>query len=231
MTPELAATAWIFWTGIGLCLGSFVNVVIHRLPRNRSLVRPRSHCPRCRKTIRWYDNVPILSFALLRGACRHCGKTISWRYPLVEAIVGGVTLALWWRWPGQWIWVSFAVLAVAAFTAVAFIDLDRYIIPDELSLGLLVAGLAIAPANPLYSGTAMTRVAFAVGGGAVGFFLTLAIGVFGKLVFRKKGAMGFGDVKLMAGVGAWTGALGSWDCLILAAFAGALIGGAVQLKR
>ncbi|MFH1724275.1 MAG: prepilin peptidase [Elusimicrobiota bacterium] len=218
-----------FWTALGLCLGSFINVVIHRLPRGRSLVRPRSHCPRCRKQIAFYDNIPLVSYVLLRGRCRHCGKPISGRYPLVEAIVGGSALGLWWRWQGDWLWVLLALCALAALTAVAFIDLRTYLIPNELSLGLLAAGIIGAPVNPFFSGGALWRIAVSLGSAAGGFLLCWAVAEFGRFLFKKE-AMGGGDIKLLAAVGAWTGALGAFDCLLLGSLAGSIYGGALLLK-
>jgi leader peptidase (prepilin peptidase)/N-methyltransferase len=214
---------WFFWLAIGLALGSFTNVVIHRLPRERSVVNPGSHCPRCKAPIAFYDNIPVLSWLLLRGKSRCCGKPISARYPAVEAFVGAVALGLWWRWFGWWPWVGAALLASAGLTAVALIDWDTFIIPDELSLGLWLLGTVLAPFNPMHPGSPLVKVAFSVAGGVFGFALCFGILLLGKRVF-KKDAMGGGDVKLLAAVGAWTGVLGAYDCIVIASFLGAAYG-------
>ncbi|MDE2291073.1 MAG: prepilin peptidase [Elusimicrobia bacterium] len=215
--------AWTFWALLGLCLGSFANVVIHRLPRGRSLVRPRSHCPRCRATIAFYDNIPVLSWVLLRGRCRSCGKAVSWRYPLVELLSGALACAVWWRWHGQWAWAGAAFAAVLALLCVAFIDCDTFLIPDELSLGLVGAGLLLSPLNPGLGSAAGTRVAAALVGGLFGLGLCWGVAALGEWMFKRE-AMGVGDIKLLAGVGAWTGVLGAFDTLVAASFAGAAYG-------
>ncbi|MBI3289032.1 MAG: prepilin peptidase, partial [Elusimicrobia bacterium] len=134
----------------GSMYGSFLNVVIHRLPRGESVVSPRSRCPRCRKPISWYDNLPVVSWLLLRGKGRCCRKPISARYPAVEAVVGALAAALWLRWDGAPVFAGASALACGALLAVALIDWDTFIIPDELSIGLALSGLLFAPFNPYF---------------------------------------------------------------------------------
>ncbi|MBI3300232.1 MAG: prepilin peptidase [Elusimicrobia bacterium] len=212
--------AWAFWVLTGLCLGSFSNVVIHRLPRGRSLVRPGSHCPRCRRPVAFYDNVPVLSWLLLRGRCRHCEKPISWRYPLVELLGGLLAAAVWRHWEGQWAWAAAALAALIALLCVAFIDCDTFLIPDELSLGLAAAGILLSPLNAGLGGAFWGRLGASVGGAVFGLALCWGVAAAGEKLFKRE-AMGAGDVKLLAGVGAWTGALGAFDTLMLASFVGA----------
>lgn len=212
----------------GLCLGSFINVVIHRLPKEQSLWFPRSHCPRCRKLIAFYDNIPVLSFLWLGGRCRRCGGRISWRYPLVEAALGALSWGLWRRWSGEPAWACLTVAAAAALVAVAFIDWDTFIIPDELSLGLLALGMLVAPFNPLFaqawwSGAWYGRVLDAFVGGATGFLICWITATIGERLFKRE-ALGGGDVKLLAAVGAWSGALGAFDCMLVGSFLGAIYG-------
>lgn len=216
--PPLAA----FW--LGSVYGSFLNVVIHRLPREESLVRPGSHCPRCKKPVAWHDNVPILAWLALGGKCRHCRKPISARYPLVEAFVGLSSAALAWRWPGAPAWVAASAVAAGALTAVALIDWDTFLIPDELSLGLVVLGLLSSPWNP-YSGAASWPLAlwWSARGALAGFLIGYAIAAIGEALLKKE-ALGGGDVKLLAGVGALTGVTGAFDCLMLGSFAGSIYG-------
>jgi leader peptidase (prepilin peptidase)/N-methyltransferase len=220
----------IFWTVFGLALGSFINVVIHRLPRRRSLMRPASHCVRCRKAIKFYDNIPVVSWLLLAGKCRFCRKPISWRYPLVELVVGALGYALWLKYGRNEPWMLLSLGACAALVAVAMIDWDTFLIPDELSLGLLAVGLISAPLNPLYGGTIAQAYLQAGLGGLGGFLLCFAIAYGGKLAFRKD-AMGGGDIKLLAAVGAWSGALGAFDCMIVGSFFGAAYGIALLAQK
>ena len=209
----------IGWFAIGTFIGSFLNVCIYRLPREQSIVRPRSHCPHCRRTIAWHDNVPILSYLLLRARCRHCGKPIHWRYPVVEALTGALT---------AWTFARFGLTPQAVVYAVFLwalivasgIDFEFQIIPDEISIGGLVVGLIVSGLMPQLHGTAAPLVALKrsvlgalVGGGAL--YLT---GLFGTLVFRKE-AMGGGDVKLLAMAGSILG----WKLVTLAFFLAPLL--------
>ena len=128
---------------LGLCVGSFLNVVIARVPEGRSIVGPGSACPRCSTPIAWYDNVPLLSFALLRARCRKCGEPISWRYPVVELVTGLLfVLALAER--GLTIDLIPALLLVAGLVAITGIDLDHQLIPDRISIPGIVVGLAVS---------------------------------------------------------------------------------------
>lgn len=170
-----------------------------------------------------YDNIPVLSWLLLRGRCRHCAKPISWRYPLVELLTGALYAGVWWRWEGSWGWAAAAAAALTALMCVAFIDCDTFLIPDELSLGLTGVGLLVAPFNPMLDGGVLGRLADSGMGAAAGLALCWGVAALGEKAFGRE-AMGGGDVKLLMGVGAWVGALGAFDTLILASFAGAAHG-------
>ena len=196
-----------------------------------SVVRPRSRCPLCGHAIAAYDNIPVLSWCLLRARCRHCRAPIALRYPLVEAWLGAAAAALFLRWGGQPLWIFCALAAAAALTATALIDWDTFLIPDELSLGLVAAGLLSSPINPLFESSAIwMSVLKSVGGAVFGFALCWLLAVFGEKAFGKE-AMGGGDVKLLAGVGAWSGALGAFDCLVLASLLGSVYGVTLILRR
>ena len=224
---EILPTAFAFW--FGSVYGSFLNVVIHRLPREESVVHPRSHCPRCKSTIAWYDNVPIVSWLILRGRCRRCGKPISARYPLVEAASGVLAAALQRRWVGSPAWTAAAIIACGALLAVALVDWDTFLIPDELSLGLVAAGLAVAPLNPYFAGRAWwSSVLWSLLGAACGFAIGWAIAEFGEFMLKKE-ALGGGDVKLLAAVGAWAGATGAFDCLMIGSLLGSIYGARLLL--
>lgn len=218
----------------GACWGSFINVVVYRLPREQSLVRPRSRCPRCETPIAWRDNIPVLSWLRLGGRCRRCRGPIPARYPLVEACVSALTAALWLRWPGRGPWAAAAALAAGALVAVALIDWDTFLIPDELSLGLAVAGLLVSPLNPYLDpgpwGEWWRAPLWSLRGALIGFGLGWGLAAAGEF-WLKKEAFGGGDVKLLAGIGAWTGGTGAYDALLLGSFLGAAYALALMARR
>lgn len=201
----------------GLILGSFVNVIILRLPKGQSLVHPNSRCPQCKKAIRWWDNIPVLSFLLLRGKCRNCHKAISFRYPVIEALMGllfltcrihqGWTPVLFFRdWPLMMLLVS-----------VAFIDLEHHIIPDELSLGGLVLGLATCWAAPQLGWKS------SILGALFGFSVFYALAWSYQRV-RKVDGLGGGDIKFLATIGAFLGPAGVVATIFVSSIAGSLVG-------
>lgn len=195
---------------LGLVVGSFLNVVIYRLPRKESLVRPASHCPSCGNPVRWHDNVPVLGWVILRGKCRDCGQRISVRYPLVEAITGIAFLLCFLRFGVDWpLLVAWAF--VAAAVAVAFIDYDHRIIPDKIVLPGLVIGLIASIAiNPLDWWKYLAASA-----GAAAFMFALA------MIWAN--GMGAGDIKMAAFMGAVLGS-GVVVALFAAFFIGAVAG-------
>lgn len=215
------ATAFLF----GSIYGSFLNVVIHRLPREESIVHPRSHCPRCHKPIAWYDNLPMVSWLALGGRCRHCRKAISARYPLVEGATGLLAAGLQWHWTAVPAWAAAVALACGALLAVALIDWDTFLIPDELSLGLVVSGLLVSSLNPHFAapGRWWLSALWSARGALMGLALGWGLAAVGEKIF-KKDALGGGDVKLLAGVGAWTGMLGAFDCLMIGSLLGSVYG-------
>lgn len=213
-----------FWSVVavfGACVGSFLNVVIHRVPRGESIVSPPSACPKCHRRIRPWENLPVLSWLLLRGRCAGCHEPISWRYPAIEASTALCAVACAWHFgPTLEALVTFALLA--ALIAVALIDWEWMIIPDGISLGFLVVGLALSP----FTGPGLLP---AIIGAAVGGGLLLAVGLIWEKL-RGVEAMGGGDVKLMAAVGAFLGSLGVLLVIFLGAFLGALVG-AIAMRR
>ncbi len=212
-TGELGATLatapwWAWWPAgfaLGTCLGSFLNVCIVRLPREQSIVRPRSRCPACGHPIAWSDNIPLVSFMRLRGRCRHCGKPIGWRYPVVELFTGLMTVAVLHRFGAAPVGLIYLAL-VAALIAASFIDLEFQIIPDEISLGGLAAGLVLSGLVPMLHGTDLRWLALGRSalGMLVGGGLLYATGLMGDVLFRKE-SMGGGDIKLLAMAGAVCG--------------------------
>ncbi|HTG02291.1 MAG TPA: prepilin peptidase [Nitrospirota bacterium] len=229
----------------GLIIGSFLNVCIVRLPRGRSVAKPASHCPRCKEPIRFYDNVPLISFLLLRGKCRACGEPISWRYPIVELMNG-----LCYFWVVRSFGLSGEALLVMVFCSalivVTFIDLDHQIIPDVITLPGMLVGLSFAPffmyclLDPLPfslgslmpgAGRYLTAFLNSLIGLLLGAAPLYAIGwLWEKL--RHVEAMGGGDVKLMGMVGSFLGWKSALLTIMLGAFAGSVVGVTlILLKR
>ena len=207
----------------GACIGSFLNVCIYRIPAGKSVVRPGSHCA-CGKPIAWYDNIPILSWFILRGKARCCGRPFSFRYPAIEALTGGLFLAAWLSAPtlsAALCWMLFISLMVAA----TFIDLDTFTIPDRFSVGGMLAGLVLSLFVPslhpshLFASAAFSSFSEALVGAFVGTALVYWIMVLAEIVLRRP-AMGEGDVKLMGAIGAFCG----WQGAIFALFGGAVLG-------
>jgi leader peptidase (prepilin peptidase) / N-methyltransferase len=194
----------------GLVVGSFLNVVIARLPAGRSLWRPRSACPGCGATIAWYDNIPVLSFLALRARCRACGMPISWRYPVVEA----VTAALWlvaYATFGLSASFAVAILLVSMLIAITGIDLAHQIIPDALTVPGIAVGFLISTL-PGQVGWRDSLIGIAVGGG-----------LFLVIIVASGGGMGGGDMKLAAMLGAFLG----WKVTLVSLFLAVLLGGAL----
>jgi leader peptidase (prepilin peptidase)/N-methyltransferase len=221
----------------GLLLGSFLNVCIYRWPNDLSVMKPsRSFCPNCERQIAWFDNIPVLSYLLLRARCRHCHEPISWRYPLVEVLTA---LSFWWFVRQSGFTPEAFRNCVFAFILVGLIfsDFETMLLPDELTLGGTVIGLAFslwipAPSSMLGAIASMAGLdlsprlasfAEAAVGAAVPSFLMWLMGyLFEKL--RKKEGLGFGDVKMVAMIGAFVGITGTLQTVILASVAGSVIG-------
>jgi leader peptidase (prepilin peptidase)/N-methyltransferase len=207
---------------LGAAIGSFINVLVVRLPAGQSPVRPRSACPACGAAIAWYDNVPILSWLVLRGRCRRCGTRISVQYLLVEAGTALMWLGIAWLYGPSWGGLRGAVL-ISLVLAIALIDARHYLIPDALSLGGLVAGLALAPLPGPPS------ILAALLGAAAGFGVLFVVGLVGEWIFKKP-AMGGGDMKMMAMVGAFLGPSGAMLTIFLGALVGTIVFAPVALR-
>jgi leader peptidase (prepilin peptidase)/N-methyltransferase len=226
----------------GTIVGSFLNVCIYRLPRGESIIYPPSHCPKCYQPIRAEDNLPVLSWFLLRARCRSCRQSISPVYPVIEFLTGALFFLYYWRLAGfyaepAWGTTALYVVHVAflsALLAATVIDFKHYIIPDEISIpGIIVAAIAsfalpamhseaLLPSNPHMNSLIASLLGAAAGAGIV-----YGIGAAGQFLLGKE-AMGMGDVKLMAMIGAVLG----WQLTILVLFLSALLGaiyGAIRL--
>lgn len=200
---------------LGLCLGSFLNVVIHRLPQGLSIARPRSRCPGCKAPVAPIDNIPVLSYIMLRGRCRHCGERISPRYPIIELLGAGSLFAAAILSPDP-LSAALRGLFLLAMLAVIFIDMDFGIIPDKITLPGTLIGLAIAPL--LGVSYLNSLLGILVGAG----WLLLVIAVY--RILRGVVGMGGGDVKLAAMLGAWLGWQGVLATLFIGSFIGSLVG-------
>jgi leader peptidase (prepilin peptidase)/N-methyltransferase len=209
----------------GAMIGSFLNVVIYRVPAGKSIVRPGSHC-RCGQPIAWHDNMPILSWLILRGKARCCGSPYSIRYALVEALTGFLFLGCWIAHPPL-IALSGMIL-ISLLVAATFIDLDHMIIPDEITIWGTVAAVLIAAfipslhgheTGPLFLLASIRSTFSAMIGALIGSGVILWIGLLAEAIL-KKDAMGFGDVKFMGLIGAFLG----WPGAIFTIFGGAMVG-------
>jgi leader peptidase (prepilin peptidase)/N-methyltransferase len=207
--------AVVLLTLLGLAVGSFLNVCIHRLPHRQSLVSPPSRCPHCGYQLRWADNIPVVSYVLLRGRCRKCRKPISMRYPLVELITMALFLVHYWTF--DWTPLLAVRLLFACALVVLFaIDLEHQILPDAITLPGIVAGLAAALVLP--PGIVQALLGAIAGGG----ILFLIAEAWSRL--RRVDAMGFGDVKMLAMVGAFLGLKLVVLTFVLSSFIGGLAG-------
>ncbi|MFH0763942.1 MAG: prepilin peptidase [Candidatus Omnitrophota bacterium] len=220
-------TEKIFVFAIGAIVGSFLNVCIHRMPANKSIIFPPSHCPKCDKNLYWYDNIPVLSYVMLLGRCRFCRERISIRYPVVELATAFVVVSLFTVFGAGgsvkfFIYTAFASALIVA----AFIDIDINEIPDSISLGGLASALALSAIFPALFDTDLRIVSFtrSLTGALIGGAAIYSMGVFGKILFRKE-AMGGGDVKLMAMIGSILG----WKLALFTFFVAPVFGAAVGL--
>jgi leader peptidase (prepilin peptidase)/N-methyltransferase len=203
---------------LGLIVGSYLNVVIYRVPLGLSTVTPRSRCPGCGAPIRARDNVPVFSYLLLRGRCRSCGTGISWRYPAIEAATSLLFVGCVERF-GLSLLTPAAILFCCLTVALAMIDVDHMLLPDRLTWPGIFIGLAVQPWAPLAGGLVPALVGAALGAG-----LLLAVWGGWYLIRREEG-MGLGDVKMLAMVGAFLG----WQGVLVTVFFGALVGSIVGL--
>ena len=228
----------------GLLIGSFLNVTIHRWPRGRSVVKPRSHCVRCRKTIAWYENVPLASYAQLRGRCRYCGRKISPRYPLVELACGLLFFYFVWT-----LGHTPAALKMCVFTAMllalAFCDLEKRLLPDQFTLGGTLIGFVFAAFVPVPGYIARMVAAFSgydlhgraqwLAESALGALFPAAvlwIGGWLYLKIRHREGLGFGDVKLICMAGSFVGLQNALLILLVASFVGSVVGyGYIRITR
>lgn len=223
----LNAITYIFIFIAGSIVGSFLNVCIHRLPRGESVVFPSSHCPGCLRPIPWYMNIPLASYLALRGRCAYCKAKISFRYCIVEALTAAMFVLIYWRFGMS---PEFAVYSAlfSVLIVVSFIDIEHWIIPDELVIPGAVAGLLLSAAYPKLQGEASRLLALGDSflGLAFGFVSLYLLGVFGKIVYKKE-AMGGGDLTLFMFIGAFLG----WKLAVVVFFLAPVFGSLVGVPK
>ncbi len=213
-------TKFLFYCFIfcfGAIVGSFLNVVILRLPKeNQSIVFPASHCPSCQKTLRWYENIPILSYLFLLGRCSHCKTTISLQYPVVELLMGVLSIALFHRF-GFSLTTGGYFIFCAALLVIIWIDLHHQIIPDVISLPGIVLGFLFSFFNQTVSWQE-SLIGLIIGGGVL-YLISLLY-----YLLRKQEGMGGGDIKLLAMLGAFLGYTSLPFIIFASSLTGAVIG-------
>lgn len=234
--PLMAGLAPAQWQAVlgfvfafGLLWGSFLNVVIHRLPLGESVVKPRSRCPGCRKLIAWYHNVPVLSWLVLRARCAKCGIRISARYPLVELLTAGLfALAVAWK-PDPLISWPFHFWLMGALVACTFIDIDHWILPDKVTLPGIVVGITGSVAHAYatsFDGTLyplLLALGYSLGGVIVGGGILYLV-AWAYKAYSGVDGLGGGDIKYLAMIGAFLGVKGALATLILSSFLGSILG-------
>lgn len=225
---------------LGACFGSFLNVCIYRIPRELSVVSPGSHCPGCKVPIAWYLNIPVLSFLLLRGKCSKCGIRISARYVIVEVLVAVLFSLIWVKYINgitgaailgivpmdSFSLVPIYCLMVFGLVLGTFVDFEHLIIPDRVTLGGIVIGVALSACVPALHEVELIKdsVFRSALGAAAGWGTLWGIALLGSFIFKKE-AMGFGDVKLLGAIGAFVG----WAGVLFTVFVSSLVGSFVGI--
>ena len=202
---------------MGCALGSFLNVVIYRLPRKMSIIKPRSACPACKTPIPFYLNIPVISYLFLRGKCRYCGEKISPRYLFVELVAGVIVLGYYFWLGPVWQFIGYSLLSLA-LVAVFLIDYEHYIIPDQITYPGIVLGVGFSFLNPDIT-LVQSLLGILVGGGGL-----LLLALLGDWLFKKE-SMGGGDIKLTAMLGAFLG----WQKVLFVFIASSVIGLVVSI--
>lgn len=219
MTP----LSWLIYAGLfGACVGSFLNVVVYRLPLGQSVVSPPSRCPKCGYRLAWYDNLPIVGWLLLGGRCRKCNNPISIQYPLVELITALLFVMVVWATPPGPLMIS-RLLFVCLLVPLFFIDLELQILPDQITIPGIVAGLLLSVIAPPGWRSAVLGILTGAG-------LFYAV-FYAYYLWRRVEGMGFGDLKMLAMIGAFLGWKAVLVTLILSSLLGALAGGLLILIK
>ena len=216
---------------LGACFGSFLSVCIYRIPEKLSVISPHSYCPKCGHKILWYDNIPIISYCLLKGRCRFCKEKISVIYPAVELMTAGVFLITFLKF-GASIKLPIYIAMFSLLIIISFVDIEREIIPDVIVvpgiiIGVLLGGFTfpvIRFLEPFVArGFSLAPICSSIIGGAIGATVIASFAIIGKLLFKKE-AMGGGDIKLLAMIGSFTGWVGALWTIFLGSIVGLVFG-------
>jgi leader peptidase (prepilin peptidase)/N-methyltransferase len=202
---------------LGAVIGSFLNVCIYRIPMEESVIYPSSHCPECGEKIKWYDNIPIISYLILRGKCRNCGKKISVQYPLIELLTGILTAGVIWKYGISFVSLYFLILTYV-LVVVSTIDLKTMLVPEKFCYFAMVAGILLSPFIPVIS-LKDSILGASFGAGIILFIIET------YYIFTGKEGMGYGDASIMAIIGAFLG----WEKVLLTIFFASLIGSVVGI--
>ena len=233
--PELMPFWYVMSFILGTCVGSFLNVVIYRVPADISLIAPGSHCPKCKKEIPWYQNIPLISWLVLRGKCANCACKIPIRYFLVELLTGVLFLLIFskvvfYYEPLQLLVVYFGLTMLVITTI--FIDFEHQIIPDKTTYPAMILGLVAAAAFPMtwhtnshWAALGQSGICFVASGGILALFAIVGSKIFGR------DALGWGDVKYIAAIGACLGGRAAYFTLLFGALTGALVGIALMIYK
>ncbi len=223
MTQGAMSVAYLLIALLGLLIGSFLNVVVHRVPRHESIIHPASHCPHCGHLLRPWENIPVLSWILLRGRCHGCGRSVAWRYPALELLTGLLSLVV----AGQ-LGLTWQLIPALVFTwillALTMIDLETQLLPDRITKPGLLIGLLLNGSALLWPGIGLVTPLDALLGVFIGYG---SLWLLATIYYRATGrhGMGGGDLKLLGMIGAWLG----WQAVFLTLFIAALSGGLVAL--
>ncbi|MEA3306550.1 MAG: prepilin peptidase, partial [Elusimicrobiota bacterium] len=178
---------------LGLMIGSFLNVCIYRVPKELSIIKPRSLCPKCSKALKFYDNIPVLSFIILGGKCRNCKYPISWRYPIIELITSIITALMFFKWNSNPFWLTATLISSYIFIVIAIIDFETMLIADIFSYAIGFIGLSFSFFNPYFSGAPIYKLAQSALGVLVGAAVIWLLAFIGKKIYKKE-AVGEGDI-------------------------------------
>lgn len=221
---ELEVIGLVLTIIFGLIIGSFLNVLIYRIPNQMSIISPASHCPNCQHSIAWYDNIPIISYLILKGKCRHCKQGISSRYLVVELLNASLWVLAFHYYQITGLFFL-SIVVISLLIVIAFIDLDKMIIPDSLNLSILIIGvLSIILKKNFSNKILITRIDQLIGL-VIGLIL-LFIVIFIDKIFKKE-VMGGGDIKLIGAIGLFLG----WQLVLLGIILGSMIGTLIELPQ
>ena len=208
---------------LGACIGSFLNVIIYRTEKEISIINPPSFCPKCKKEIAWYDNIPIISYLILGGRCRNCLAKIDIQYPIVEFLSGFITLIFYMKWKNNPAWLLASLLISYLLIVVSVVDFKTMMLSDLFSYLIALIGVVSSFSNPLFEGDILFKIKQSLIGIITGAGILFSLMFIGKKIYQKD-VMGEGDIFLMGAIGSFVGFKGIIDVLVISSLLGALYG-------